>query len=227
MSSDLGYGANEATNVPITHISNPLTVEEMAGLGPTLSPPAMLRTLSASPGANSEFSNEASGGHNVGQHAGGGGNLSFLAQQMQAQNTLNSSLSSSTVNARVTRGGFDNDQDHLETPTALGQSTDSAEPGSDPAYQPRYDRGNSNTSVSGPSMASGSTNMIGESQNGYSTQTYPSTFPSVGNFSQLTATSSTGAMEDVIPTTFDEATLRALCDMEVSLLRPLLPSDTY
>ena len=81
--------------------------------------------------------------------------------------------------------------------------------GNDPEGQtffPLQDRINGGSSTA--TAMSGSATAISDSNNGgYATQT-------------ATSSSGGGAMEEIIPTTFDEATLRTLCDMDVSRSYP-------
>lgn len=196
-----GFGAGEPS-------SPPMSAEGSGGNALTLSPPTMSRGLSISPGAASDLSNEAVGGHSLGIS---GGNLSSFAHQM-ANAPSPGNGNKEQLSARVVRGGFDQDQSNLSTPVVGHSMDNNAETDIHPTY-PSHDRGIGNNSIGGPSIASGSMTAIGDSSgNGYS-----NTSQSVGNFSQFTTTSSAGGPPDeVIPTTFDESTLRALCDMDVS-----------
>ena len=204
MSTGTGNGAADVSSPTIIHPSHVMSAE--AGSSLTLSPPNLGRSMSISPGAMSDLSNEAAAGH-------GGGNAKSNNFASFAQQGHATSPTMSVSTPRVTRGGFDQDQSALLTPMG-DHSIDADELDSAPSYPvhppyPGQDRGIGNANVAGPST---STTLM--DSNG--SQTHPSASHSLGSFSQLTGTSATAITEEVIPTTFDEATLRALCDLDVS-----------
>jgi hypothetical protein len=201
----IAYGHNEASSPPTVHASLPMSAEDSSGSRSlALSPPNFPRTLSHSPGAASDLSNEAMAGHT------GNTSMGLDFQTMTRPAHLHSNSTSTEAASRMMRGGFDSDNSNLPTPTP-GQALDAADPEGQ-TFFPLQDRPNGSSSTS---AISGSATAVNDpSSNGYATQ---STSRSVGDFSQATAASSSGGVfEEVIPTTFDEATLRTLCDMDVS-----------
>jgi hypothetical protein len=198
-SSGAGYGQGEPSLPPALHASQPMSAESSnasRNYG-TLSPPNISRTLSISPGEVSDMSNEAVGGHS--------GNPSSMADYHIPSRPMHSHNNSTSTQASRVLRGFEAEHSNMPTPIP---NADTAE--TEVFFPKQQDRTNGATST----VTSGTTTAVNESSsNGFSTQ---NANQSVGDYSQLTTASSTAAFEEVIPTTFDEATLRTLCDMDVS-----------
>lgn len=209
MASGSGYGQGDNSAIPTIYNSQPMTGGEgsNSGRSMTLSPPEVGRTLSISPGMTSDTSNEAVGGNN---------NNFQSSPDHQFGHSHN--LSTTTETPRIVRGGFEKDHSNSNTPVP-SQRNEAGEL-EQQTFFPIQDRSNGGGSSNNNNAASGGVSMISDpSSNGYSAQTHPSTSQSIGDFSQLISTSGGGGgMEEVISTTFDESTLRALCDMDVSLI---------
>lgn len=200
-----------------------------AGLTP---PEASAASLSLSPGASSDLSNEAAAGHSF--NAGIGASAPGVSSSSMAANggPLFASLRSSpplagspahssafgtpaAPNSPSTRfvGGFDVPQDASidshPTPTDQTPQTSNASTANPNALSASISSGTEHGSNGNPAFNTAAS--------GPST----STSYSVNAASPFTnATAPAMALDEVIPTTFDESTLRALCDMDVSMCRP-------
>ncbi|UZJ56073.1 hypothetical protein CBS101457_005393 [Exobasidium rhododendri] len=224
MSGATGMGAGEPSSPLIAQVLGALSDDGNGANGGTLSPPHMHRTLSASPGATSDFSNEAVGGHNVGVS---GNMMSTFAHQFAMNSASTSATSGGPSSTRVVRGGFDVDQSNASTPMQelMLEYPDDLE--SHPIYHPQgTGNGTTYNGAASPSMQSESVTAVGDLSLGNSSTTQmqhsdTSETQISGNvLQQPAATNGAAPIDEVISTTFDESTLRALCDMDCGM--PLL-----